>query len=208
MLVFIMLYMKKYKMQSQNKYIGDDKFQNLIDHYKCNIPLDVIKLRFAGAICSPNLDLRPTDVISSFWQQGHEPRLETKEEADLFFKFFMGLWDDILSQIKSNNIKLPRYNKLDKDSLNLLCNQRFEQIEYGYVEGFWGGKSDLKIPAYIVELLNSLSDLAKLYQSLASRALIENNINNLVDTVKHTDKVTNRTIAFLIENTVLPRIEA
>ena len=61
----------------------------MLAHYACEAPLDIIKMRFAGAICSPNLKLRPTDVISSFWPEGRAPRLETKNEADLFFKFFM-----------------------------------------------------------------------------------------------------------------------
>ena len=76
-------------MQSENEYIGDDNFKKFLDHYDCPTPLEVIKLKFAGAICSPNENLRPTDVISSFWKEGEEPRLETKNEAELFFKFFI-----------------------------------------------------------------------------------------------------------------------
>lgn len=82
-------------MQSQNKYIGDDKMQKMLDHYHCEMPLEAVKMRFAGAVCSPNMELRPTDVISSLWPENREPRLQTKEEAELFFKFFMGLWDEI-----------------------------------------------------------------------------------------------------------------
>ena len=70
-------------MKSQNEYIGDDSFKKMLDHYHCPTPLHVIKMRFAGAICSPNLELRPTEVISSFWPQGETPRLETKNEAEL-----------------------------------------------------------------------------------------------------------------------------
>ena len=76
-------------MKSENKYIGDDKFKKFLEHYNCPTPLDVVKLRFAGAICSPNTDLRPTDVIASLWENNQAPRLETKNEAELFFKFFM-----------------------------------------------------------------------------------------------------------------------
>ena len=76
-------------MESKNKYLGDDKFKKFLEHYECPTNLNVIKLKFAGALCSPNMNLRPTDVISSFWPEGRAPRLETKEEADLFFKFFI-----------------------------------------------------------------------------------------------------------------------
>jgi len=195
-------------MQSQNKYIGDDKFANMLKHYECPTPLEVIKLRFAGAVCSPNLDLRPTDVISSLWPKGKEPRLETKEEAELFFKFFMALWDEMLEKVKLNKVTLPIFKKEDRASLTELCNARFEQVEQGYIEGFWGGWQDLKLPAYIVEMINSLSELASLYQTLASRVAKENNLKNLIDVIRHTDKMVNRSIAFIIENMVLPKIES
>lgn len=91
-------------MESQNKYIGDESFKKFLGHYGCPTPLPVVKMKFAGAVCSPNLDLRPADVISSFWPAGQAPRLETKNEADLFFKFFMGLWDEVFK--KSEKTKL------------------------------------------------------------------------------------------------------
>lgn len=98
-------------MKSENEYIGDDKFQKFLDHYGCKMPLDVLKLRFAGAICSPNAKLRPVDVISSVWEEGKTPRLETKAEADLFFKFFMGLWNEMFSLVEENKLTLPRDRK-------------------------------------------------------------------------------------------------
>ncbi len=64
----------------------------------------------------------------------------------------------------------------------------------------------MKIPAYLAELIDSLSDLAALYLKLAERLQQEQNIENLVATVKNTDKMVNRSIAFIIENTVLPRM--
>ena len=41
--------MKKIKMESQNKYLGDDKFKKFLEHYSCPTPLEIIKLRFAGS---------------------------------------------------------------------------------------------------------------------------------------------------------------
>lgn len=153
-------------MKSQNNYIGDDKFQKMLEHYKCPTPLNVVKMRFCGAICSPNLDLRPTDVISSFWPAGQEPRLETKEEADLFFKFFMGLWDDCFAKVQANRVSLPVHKFKGREELKALCEDRFAEIELGYAEGFWGGREDLKIPAYIAEIIDSISDVAGIYRML------------------------------------------
>ena len=167
-------------MQSQNKYIGDDKFTKLLEHYQCPAELPLIKLRFAGAVCSPNLDLRPTDVISSLWPQNQQPRLQTKEEAELFFKFFMGLWDEIFEQVKLNKIELPPFKIKNEQE---------------------------KCPSYIAQILDSLADLAALYGQLSTRNLKNSEFDNLVKTVNHTDKMVNRSIAFIIENYVLPRFE-
>ena len=160
--------MKKIKMESQNKYLGDDKFKKFLEHYSCPTPLEIIKLRFAGSICSPNLELRPTDVISSFWEPGKSPRLETKDEADLFFKFFMGLWDEMFQQVKANKVHLsPAGNLLSsKEGIAKLCAVRFAEVEPGFVEGFWGGKEDLKLPSYLAQLIDSLTEMSGVYNTL------------------------------------------
>ena len=194
-------------MQSENVYIGDDKFQRFLDHYNCPAPLGVVKLRFTGAVCSPNPNLRPTDVIASLFAENMQPRLTTKNEAELFFKFFMGLWDEIFEQVRHNEVRLPPYlPETSREYWRELCRRRSEQLEQGYVEGFWGGRSDLKISAGLAELIDSLSDLAALYLTLAGRLEKETNIENLIAAVKNTDKTVNRAISFIIENTVLPRM--
>lgn len=194
-------------MQSENEYIGDEKFKKFLEHYQCPTPINVVKMKFAGALCSPNLELRPTDVISSFWENDKQPRLETKNEAELFFKFFMGLWDDILQQIKSNKLELPKLSKTAKNDIRLWCHTRYQELEQGYLEGFWGGCEDLQIPAYVAQIVDSLSELADVYTVLAKRALNGEDINELQKTVSHTDKMAERAISFIIENSVLPRIE-
>ncbi|MDD7313554.1 MAG: hypothetical protein PUH03_04290 [bacterium] len=185
----------------QNKYIGDESFIKMLEHYACPTPLGVVKMRFAGAICSPNLKLRPTDVISSFWEEGRAPRLETKAEADLFFKFFMGLWDEIFDEVKTVRVKLP---PLKDKNLASYCQTRFDEVEQGYVEGFFGGEENLKMPGFLAQIIDSLSELALAYQKLGTKG---ENSSAAWDAVKHTDKMVNRAIEFIIENAVLPRIE-
>ena len=184
-----------------NKYIGDEAFLKMLDHYGCQMPLEVIKMRFAGAICSPNLKLRPTDVISSFWEEGRAPRLETKAEADLFFKFFMGLWDKVFDDVKTMKIKLSHLSEKD---LQKYCQARFDEVEQGYVEGFFGGEENLKMPGYLAQIIDSLSEMAMLYQKISAKGETS---AAAWEAVKHTDKVVERAMNFIVENSVLPRIE-
>ena len=193
-------------MKSENKYIGDDRFKKFLEHYNCPTPLAVVKLRFAGAICSPNSELRPTDVIASLWENNMAPRLETKNEAELFFKFFMGLWDEMFELVSANSIVLPRIEPTD--DLIEVCEGRYNELELGFVEGFWGGKEDVEIPAYIAEVIDSLTQLAEVYKSLVNKVHPEKDNKNVFDAVIKCDKMAAKSINMLIEHYVLPHIDS
>ncbi len=184
-----------------NKYIGDEAFIKMLDHYACPTPLNVVKMRFCGAICSPNLKLRPADVISSFWPEGEAPRLTTKAEADLFFKFFMGLWDEIFSLVSQNKVKIAH---IENNDITAYCQMRYDEIEQGFVEGFFGGEENLQMKGYLAQIVDSLSELALAYQKIAAKG---EHSTAVWDAVRHTDEMIERSIAFIIENSVLPRIE-
>lgn len=195
-------------MKSQNNYIGDDKFAKMLEHYNCHTPINIVKMRFFGAICSPNMNLRPSDVISSFWAEGQSPRLETKDEAELFFKFFMGLWDDCFDKVKNNKVSLPYHRFKGKEELKKLCQARYDEIESGFAEGFWGGCEDLKIPAYIAEIIDSISEVAGVYNMLIKKLDNGANTDEIAETVKHSDTMVEKAICFIVENSVLPRIDS
>lgn len=196
-------------MQSENVYIGDDKFQKFLDHYNCPTPLLTVKLKFAGAISSPNPDLRPTDVIASLFYEDKQPRLVTKNEAELFFKFFMGLWDEMFMLIRTNTLTLPAYRGDwdDKTALNAFCKERANALEFGFVEGFWGGLESLNIPKFAAELISSLSDLAGVYTRLSQRLDRQENPKDVYQVMQNTDQTVEKTLSFLIEHFVLPHIE-
>ncbi len=191
-------------MKSENKYIGDDKFKKFLEHYACPAPLELVKWRFAGSICSPNLELRPTDVISSLWENNQAPRLETKKEAELFFQFFMGLWDEIFTLVADNSLKFSPIKS--GDDLIKICESRYENIEMGFVEGFWGGLEDAKIPAYVAEVADSLTALAEAYKTMVGKINTQKDNKQIFEAILRCDKMTEKTISFLIENYVLPRI--
>ena len=188
-------------MQSENEYIRDDNFKKFLDHYDCPTPLEVIKLKFAGAICSPNENLRPTDVISSFWKEGEEPRLETKNEAELFFKFFMGLWDEMFAAVGFNQVTLEKH---DMSDVKTFACKRYDEIEYGFLEGFWGGRDDLHLPSFVADMADKISELADVYQIIARR---DKQDENTIQTLKETDKMVSKAISFLIENYGIPTIK-
>jgi hypothetical protein len=192
-------------MKSENEYIGDDKFKKFLEHYACPMPLEVVKMRFAGAVCSPNGDLRPTDVIASLWPNNNAPRLETKAEAELFFKFFMGLWDEMLHLVMLNSVSLERIEK--KDDLKEVCQRRHDELEHGFIEGFWGGLSELKIPAYIAQIIDSLSELADVYKTLEQKIRPEQENKPIFDALISCDKAANKSVHFVIEQYALPHIE-
>lgn len=195
-------------MQSENVYIGDDKFKKFLSHYDCPTDIDEVKLKFAGAICSPNVNLRPTDVIASLFQENKQPRLETKDEANLFFKFFMGLWDEMFETVRFNQLELPKFSAKSRDEVYAICNKRSRQIECGFVEGFWGGLDKLDIPNFAAELINSLSDLAEAYYMLAQKIKKMDNVNDdVIKVIVNMDKKANEIFAFLIAHLVLPKID-
>jgi regulator of sigma D len=173
----------------------------MLDHYSCPTPLDVIKMRFCGAICSPNLKLTPVDVISSFFEEAKTPRLETKAEADLFFKFFMGLWDEVFASIVANKVSLSSINSKD---VAFYCQKRFDEIEMGFVEGFFGGQENLKMAGYLAQIVDSVSELALVYNKLKNTTQPS---EKLFEAIKNTDKMVEQAISFIIEHSVLPRIE-
>ena len=192
-------------MKSENEYIGDDKFKKFLEHYNCPSPLDMVKLRFAGAICSPNSQLRPTDVISSLWPDNRVPRLETKKEAELFFKFFMGLWDEIFQDVCQNKIVMPEVT--DKQDIKETCRYHGELLEHGFLEGFWGGKENVTIPNYIAEIVDSLSHIASLYGNLAAKVSAEKDNKAIHNAVHDCDVTVNKSVSFIIQHFVLPHMD-
>ena len=77
----------------------------------------------------------------------------------------------------------------------------------GFVEGFWGGKEDIKVPAYIAEMIDSLTQLAEVYNSLKEKINPEKNNKNIFDAIIKCDKMAAKSVNMLIEHYVLPHID-
>lgn len=183
---------------SAEKYIGDAKLQKLLEHYKCKAPIYVIKMRFLGALCSPNLTLSPAQIITSFWEDGKSPRLETKSEAEIFFASFMGLWHLQAKKIKKENIRLNTPSlKPNSEELRKHLQMRIEEIEYGFLEAFWGGVYDLDMPTIIAELIDSISELVGVYDNLLRRLSNDSgelDFDSIIKTASQTDAMAEKGI--------------
>ena len=94
-----------------------------------------------------------------------------------------------------------------KEGIAKLCAIRFAEIEPGYVEGFWGGKEDLKLPSYLAQIIDSLTEISGVYNTLAKKLDKAENLTDISKHLVYTDTMVEKAIAFIIENSVLPRIE-
>ena len=53
-----------------------------------------------------------------------------------------------------------------------------------------------------------MSELSSVYSVLAKKLDKSENMSEIAKTLEHTDKMVNRAIGFIIENSVLPRMES
>ncbi len=188
----------------QPKYLGNSELEKLLNKYGSVVPTHIVKMRIIGAILSPNLQLRPIEVICSFWPDGKEPRMVTSDEADKFFSCFMGLWYKISEKIKTGKVSLCKVKgfKSIYDAEETI-KQRIEEIEYGFLEGFWGGKKDMPMPQIVTDIIDGLSEMTSSYYTLLQRlsALDETDddgLKKIAELSKKSDKMAEKAIAALI----------
>jgi hypothetical protein len=132
--------------------------------------------------------------------------VETKKEAELFFKFFMGLWDEMFRLVELNQVSLPRISP--KDDLIRVCGLRYDMLEQGFIEGFWGGSAQLKIPAYVAQIVDSITELATVYRTLEQKVKPQQDNKAIFEAIIACDKTAVKSISFVIEQYALPHMEA
>lgn len=159
--------------KTSGKYIGDAGITRLLREHGSDIPFHVVRMRVLGAIASPYKELLPAMVIASFWPEDKFPRHDTKQEVDAFFSSFMGLWQRMEKVVVAGNTILSAPGKLQtQDEAKEALLRRMEELESGFVEGFWGGQDDLAMSSAGAALIDGLSDQAEsyyaLYQEVAS----------------------------------------
>ena len=66
----------------------------------------------------------------------------------------------------------------------------------------------MQLPAFIARMVDSLSELSGVYGSLVKKLDKGTDLDEIVKTLSYTDKMVEKAVAFIIENSVLPRIES
>ncbi len=66
----------------------------------------------------------------------------------------------------------------------------------------------MKIPAFLAEVIDSLSELAGVYASLGKKLAKGSDKEEIMQALRSADAMVEKAIAFIIENSVLPRIES
>jgi len=145
-----------------SKYLGDAAVSKCLSRYDSHTPFDVAFMRFMGAQASPNKDLLPVMVIASFWPEESFPSFEQKEEASLFFSHFMGLW----RRADDKPLLRTKVRYTDAALFRQTLQQRIEELEYGFIEGFWGGVDDLDMPSATAALIDGIGDQVQAYATV------------------------------------------
>lgn len=149
------------------KYIGDAGVAKFLEKYASTTPFYVVRMRVLGALASPNKELLPVMVVASFWPEDAFPKFVTKDEAEIFFATFMSLWRRMEKMTEAGQTALSATGKLSTlDEVAQLIQKRLEEIEAGFIEGFWGGIDDLKMASATAALIDGLGAEAEAYHAL------------------------------------------
>lgn len=153
--------------KKSGKYIGDAGVAKFLEQYGSATPFHVVRLRVLGALASPNKDLLPVMVIASFWPEDKFPKFVTKDEADTFFSTFMGLWRRLEKMSEASQNMLSATGKIPslEDARETLL-RRVEEVDAGFIEGFWGGLDDMPMPSATAALIDGLGSEAEAYHAL------------------------------------------
>ncbi len=178
-----------------DKYPGHAAFKRFLKKYGCPAPIHVVRMRMLGAIASPHPSLMPVQVIQSFWPDDEQPQLETAEEAQAFFAAFTSLWNWCVKHQTGAARKLtPVKNVRTLADIRRYLITRIEEVDGGFVEGFWGGQEDLDMTSTASGIVDVISDGAVTYAEILrtlepAKTLSAENIRVIADQAADTDEV-------------------
>jgi hypothetical protein len=142
----------------------DQQVQALLTRYACPTPLHVLRMRFLGAIASPQLDVSPIRVVEQAWG-GELPVFAAQEDAEeLIQSLIAGLWNRLSQHQNSRNpFRLPRTEvKPTRQALLALAQMRSQELA-GFVDGLFGAEEEMDLPEKAHEAVNVLAEVQSMF---------------------------------------------
>ncbi len=162
----------------------------LLRKHACPIGYHEVRTRLLGAIASPDPDVKPMNVIASFWG-GALPEFDSIDDAnELLGTLVMGLWNQLSvhqdPKVPFKAMAVP----MEPTAANLgnFGNVRGQEAE-GFVEGLFNGAERADLPERAHEAITHLGDIRAMMLSVAD--LIERTAgepedrDQIKETIKH-----------------------
>lgn len=86
--------------------VTEQQLQALLTRHACPTPLHVLRMRFLGAIASPQLDISPIKTLERSWGGALPEFTSQKNVEELIQAFVEGLWNQ-LSQHQNASSPFP-----------------------------------------------------------------------------------------------------
>jgi hypothetical protein len=98
--------------------VTSQQLQALLTQHACPTPLHILRMRFLGAIASPQLDASPTRVLEQAWG-GSLPEFTSQDDAEEMIQAFVeGLWNQL---VQHRNVSTPfRLTESPRESRRLI----------------------------------------------------------------------------------------
>jgi len=148
-------------VRKPGKYPGDAVFERMLDKYDCPLLLDVLKMRFLGAIASPDFGVSPLTVVRGCWER-ELPEFADETEAGAFFETIMSLWNRLARHQNGVRVKLTKPTRLrDWSDMSDMFHVRGSEIIEGFLQSF-DDTSVSGVPEPLEEFLDTLEKIGLL----------------------------------------------
>ena len=140
--------------------VTDQQVQALLARHACPTPLHVLRMRFLGAIASPQVNVSPMRVVEQAWG-GELPEFASQIDAEeLIQALVAGFWNRLSEhQNTKTPFRLPRAEvKPTRKALLELAQTRSLELA-GFVDGLFGEDEEMDLPEKAHEALNMLGEM-------------------------------------------------
>jgi hypothetical protein len=124
----------------------------------------VLRMRFLGAIASPQVNVSPMRVVEQAWG-GELPEFASQDDAEeLIQALVAGFWNRLSEHQSSRTpFRLPRAEvKPTRQALLALAHTRSQELA-GFVDGLFGDEEEMDLPEKAHEAVNVLAEMHAMF---------------------------------------------